>query len=521
MNKAKNNTVYTATRMRELLSDALLNTTSDDPAVDLIGVMPDLRAIAISEGYVQPVGDFPLPTGDTRAAALIGGVLIDPGHGGAVDSTGSTAYGSPAGRGARSTALEKDINLDVARRVCGHLGNQAVLTRSGDYNLSLRERIERARAAKASAFVSIHSNTGRTDHGGPEVWIYGDGRSQAGPQSQQLAQRIRQELSAIDRSAVPVRQGKLSVLRPDLHGPGVAACLVETGSLEHPRGAARLRDARALDAIGAAVARGVTNYMSKDLRTMGKRGVYGSPAAVLEAPRRVQAPQTTEKIPAQACYHLSAEPHQSNWWDSALPVGALVDTAPPELRELLGFLEVSYATFAPGEGTYFAALGEHLVRHGIVDSASSVDASNFAAAIKEFQGRNNLDRSGVPDERTLWALQHDWAIGRKLQVVKVPADKVAGSDGFDRFRLRSDVSDQYKALLESVHAVGGVITSDGSLRELDAKVTAKSARSSTSMHYSGLAFDMATDTGMVNPARNPFLITRTQVAGLVQIRFGR
>lgn len=505
MSKAKHGTVYTPARLRELLTDSLLNTASDDPAVDRIGVMPDLRAIAIAEGFAHPVGDFPLPRKDVQFAGVYGSALIDPGHGGAVDSRGSTAYGSPVGPGAEHAALEKDINLDVARRVCNHLGSQAVLTRSGDYNLSLRERIERARAARASAFVSIHSNTGRTDHGGPEVWIYGDGRSKAGPQSQQLAQRIRQELSAIDRAAVPVRAGKLAVLRPDLHGPGVAACLVETGSLEHPRGAARLRDARALDAIGAAVARGVSQYLSKDLRRgSGQGGKYGSPATVLERPRPVVEPQAGP--PAQLCYHLAAEPHQSNWWDAALPVGALVDTAPPELRELLSFLEVSYATFAPVEGAYFAAIGEHLHRHGVVDSATALDASNFAGAIREFQGRTGINASGTADERTLWALQKDWAAGRQLSLVKCPADKVAGSDGYDRFRLRSDIADHYLALHAAVQAAGGIITSAGSFRDLSAQVTVD--RSTTSMHYSGLALDLATDTGMLNPAKNPYLITQ-------------
>src|SRR5690606_29765882 len=117
---------------------------------------------------------------DTRVAAL-----IDAGHGGPV----AAAYGSPDG----ATGLvgqEKDINLEVARRVCDVLGTNSVMTRTGDYNVTLRERIERARAADAAAFVSIHSNTGRTDYGGPEVWVYGDGSRAAGAPSQQLAQRI-------------------------------------------------------------------------------------------------------------------------------------------------------------------------------------------------------------------------------------------------------------------------------------------------------------------------------------------
>jgi N-acetylmuramoyl-L-alanine amidase len=173
-------------------------------------------------------------------------------------------YGSPAGRKARETESEKDINLGVAARVCSALGDSAVLSRSGDYDVPLRQRIERARAANAAAFVSIHSNTGRSDHGRPEVWIFEAGPVRAGRSSHQLAERIRTELSASERVPVALRRGNLVLLRPELHGEGVAACLVETGSLRHAGGRARLADQRTRERIGDAVARGVNRYIDED-----------------------------------------------------------------------------------------------------------------------------------------------------------------------------------------------------------------------------------------------------------------
>jgi N-acetylmuramoyl-L-alanine amidase len=259
MTKAKDGRPLSPRTVREVLSNRANGTPSANPAIDRIGVMPDLKKIIDNRRLAPPVGDFPLPRGDTRVAAL-----IDPGHGGEEDRILSAAYGSPANR-SRGGSSEKDINLQVARTVCDQLGTRGVLTRTGDYNLSLRERIERARQAGASAFVSIHSDTGRLDRSGPEVWVYGDRNGAAGAASQQLAQRIRSELEAVERSDVPVRSGKLAVLRPDLHGSGVAACLVETGSLQHPAGRARLSDRRTLDGIGQAVARGVSRYLSMDL----------------------------------------------------------------------------------------------------------------------------------------------------------------------------------------------------------------------------------------------------------------
>lgn len=265
MTKAKDGRPLPPSTVRQVLSDARNGTRSGIPATDRIGVMPDLRKIIDQRGLAPPVGDFPTPRSDIRYAAA----FIDPGHGGSVDRSASAAYGSPASGPRHDAAAEKDINLEVARTVCEHLGPQGVLTRSGDYNLSLRERIERAREARASAFVSIHSDTGRTDRGGPEVWIYGDPQRSAGQASERLANRIRAELERVDRTSVPVRKGNLAVLRPDLHGDGVAACLVETGSLQHPAGRARLADRRTLDDIGQAVARGVSTYLAADLAGRG------------------------------------------------------------------------------------------------------------------------------------------------------------------------------------------------------------------------------------------------------------
>lgn len=76
-------------------------------------------------------------------------VAIDAGHGG-IDS------------GARGPGgvMEKTITLQIARRLAALVartpGFKPFLTRNGDYYLTLRDRIERARAAHADIFISIH-----------------------------------------------------------------------------------------------------------------------------------------------------------------------------------------------------------------------------------------------------------------------------------------------------------------------------------------------------------------------------
>src|SRR5262249_4685783 len=99
-------------------------------------------------------------------------------------------------------------------------------------------------------------------HAGPEVWVYGNaGAGAPDAHSMALAEHISGELASAYGRAVPVREGRLTVLDPRLHRSDVAACLVEAGSLADPVDERRLADAYATDAIGAAVARGVERYM--------------------------------------------------------------------------------------------------------------------------------------------------------------------------------------------------------------------------------------------------------------------
>jgi N-acetylmuramoyl-L-alanine amidase len=79
-------------------------------------------------------------------------IAIDAGHGG-VD---------PGASGRRGTR-EKDVVLEIAKALAARInkepGMKAVLTRDGDYFISLRERNLRARRAKADLFVSIHADS--------------------------------------------------------------------------------------------------------------------------------------------------------------------------------------------------------------------------------------------------------------------------------------------------------------------------------------------------------------------------
>lgn len=79
-------------------------------------------------------------------------VAVDAGHG-----------GQDPGAIGRGGTREKDVTLAIARalaeRISGEPGMRAVLTRNRDEFLELRDRIRRARAAKADMFISIHADS--------------------------------------------------------------------------------------------------------------------------------------------------------------------------------------------------------------------------------------------------------------------------------------------------------------------------------------------------------------------------
>lgn len=169
-------------------------------------------------------------------------IVIDPGHGGDRVAGGST----PIGARGRVTC-EKELTLDVARRVRARAPGAVQLTRDADRNLPLAERARIARELGAIAFVSIHAGGAEA---GPEAWIH----PRAALASRLLGARV---ASAIAPGVPVLLQGPLAVLAPDRHAPGCASCLVELGPLCDPTSEARLLDPRHRDRLAEAITRAV------------------------------------------------------------------------------------------------------------------------------------------------------------------------------------------------------------------------------------------------------------------------
>jgi len=233
---------------------------------------------------------------EARAVATSGDyvVIIDPGHGG-------SQPGAVSKRGVR----EKDIVLKLAKYVANEInkekGFRAILTRSGDYNVSLQRRIDIARKNGGDCFISLHLNshynnrargsevyflsiTGATDENAQAVAerenlfleiegrsveynddlkeiLFDLNRSNTMYESSILASEIASALKRV--GVVPfrgVKQANFVVLR-SIAMPSV---LVEAAFLSNRKDVSILRKEQSLRRLAKAIASGAISYLKKN-----------------------------------------------------------------------------------------------------------------------------------------------------------------------------------------------------------------------------------------------------------------
>jgi N-acetylmuramoyl-L-alanine amidase len=206
---------------------------------------------------------------DPGAEAVGGMVALDPGHGG--DEPGTVG---PSG------LLEKELNLDVARRAAAELRAQdvkAVLTRPADYRATLAFRTAVAEAMGASLVVSIHHNAepdGRSSRPGTETY-----HQHGSPRSRRLSGLLHEELCAALQEAggrdmdwaANVDAGakwRLNDWGEDYYGMlrrpaavGIPACITEFAFLSDPGEEALLLRSDVRQAEAEALARAVVRFL--------------------------------------------------------------------------------------------------------------------------------------------------------------------------------------------------------------------------------------------------------------------
>jgi N-acetylmuramoyl-L-alanine amidase len=213
-------------------------------------------------------------------------IAIDAGHGGE----------DPGAIGKNGTR-EKDVVLAIARELAAKInaetGMKAVLTRSGDYFVPLRDRMRRARAQQADLFVSIRDRT----IDGSSVYILSE-RGATNEASRWLAERENAS-DLIGGVSLDDKDGVLASVLLDLsqsasinasqvaaervlHGltqagevrkhevqragfmvlksPDIPSMLVETAYISNPQEELRLRTAAHQARLAAAIRQGVHDY---------------------------------------------------------------------------------------------------------------------------------------------------------------------------------------------------------------------------------------------------------------------
>ena len=264
-------TVVTSTSMQSAPS---ITTTTLPPALGLISPSGVPVAILETRGMLHtvltPCGrEAPLAHGTPIYAST---VVIDPGHGGPVD-TGSIA---------RSGLPEKEVNLRVARAVEELLldrGISVVLTRTEDYPTRLFVRSNLADTLQARLMVSIHHNAPngfRSDEPGVEVFIQ-KGSEDSARLGGLLWERTTNAFANIDITWSRAGDaGVMTVLNPrgdDAYGvirmPDTPTALIELGYMSNPT-EARLFSTSAYPYLAAhAIVAAIEDYLDTDLPGSG------------------------------------------------------------------------------------------------------------------------------------------------------------------------------------------------------------------------------------------------------------
>src|SRR5215472_11772926 len=194
-------------------------------------------------------------------------VVVDPGHGG--QDSGAMVGG----------LMEKDLTLDIARRIDRLLDSQGIatlMTRLGDSYVSLADRAAFGNRVRDSIFVSIHFNEDNKPVATGVETYYAAHQISSGsllaswlpflsqppsnspkPESQSLAGFIQEALVARTRSVDRGTQAKQFFVIANVTSPAV---LIEGGFLTNKDDVSKLASEDYRNQLAAAVADGILHY---------------------------------------------------------------------------------------------------------------------------------------------------------------------------------------------------------------------------------------------------------------------
>ena len=221
-------------------------------------------------------------------------IAVDAGHGG--EDPGAIGHGG---------TREKDVTLAIARalaeRINAEAGMHAVLTRDRDELLDLRDRIGRAKAARADLFISVHADSIRdrsvsgasvyvlSVHGASSEaarWlaerenaadlVAGARRVDQGVLEPVLIDAAQNEIIGVSAGAaervVSALEGVGELRKAQVQRAGfvvlksrdIPSMLIETAYISNPAEERRLRSAREQARLADAIAGGVRSYFMQN-----------------------------------------------------------------------------------------------------------------------------------------------------------------------------------------------------------------------------------------------------------------
>jgi N-acetylmuramoyl-L-alanine amidase len=226
--------------------------------------------------------------------ARLATIVIDAGHGG--DDPGALG---------RHGSREKDVTLSIARRlkalVDAEPNMRALLTRDGDYYLSLQARVDKAEKVRADLFVSIHADAFVRPHArGSSVFALSERRATSEAArwlaskeneadliggvslkgkdthvkrtimdllqtatidySLRLGSSVLKRLEQVNTLHKPhVEQASFAVLK----SPEIPSILVETAFISNPQEEKRLNDEAYQEKLAGALLEGIKDYIAK------------------------------------------------------------------------------------------------------------------------------------------------------------------------------------------------------------------------------------------------------------------
>jgi N-acetylmuramoyl-L-alanine amidase len=226
----------------------------------------------------------PRETGVRKTSTTFTCVVLDAGHG-----------GHDSGARSRRGLLEKDITLDVVRRLAPKLraaGLRTVLTRDSDSFIPLDKRVDISERELSAVFLSVHFNdAGRRKVSGMESYYFSE-------ESRRFSQRLVATLSRVtgapDRGS---RTARFRVLRNNLN----PAVLVECGYLSSRAEAALLADPKYREKIANALAEAIVKQRGGPVPPPGAAPALPKNipqnAASISVPIQTQSPKTPAAPP--------------------------------------------------------------------------------------------------------------------------------------------------------------------------------------------------------------------------------